>query len=102
MSVERPRVAMMIVDTLPPVGTIQIEGGAPVTTSLLVTLDLSATDAGTGVSAMRFSNDGVTWAPMRSGDSDSFYGTWTAPEGDMFIVGENGQIRRLEWDVQEK
>jgi FtsP/CotA-like multicopper oxidase with cupredoxin domain len=45
----------------PPTGSILINGGAPTTTSVSVTLTLSATDA-SGVTQMQFSKDGgATW-----------------------------------------
>jgi len=52
-------------DTTPPTGTVRIAGGQALTRSLVVDLDLSATDSGSGMGAgarMRFSNDGVTWS----------------------------------------
>jgi hypothetical protein len=51
-------------DTTPPTGTVLVAGGDATTTDLVVDLDLSATDAGSGMGAgaqMRFSNDGSTW-----------------------------------------
>jgi len=50
-------------DTTPPTGTVSINSGALSTTNPVVTLSLSATDnvGGSGVSAMRFSNNGTTW-----------------------------------------
>ncbi len=48
-------------DTLPPTGTITINGGAIYATSPDVTLTLSATDATTSVVSMRFSEDDSTW-----------------------------------------
>jgi hypothetical protein len=53
-------------DGTPPSGTIVVAGGAAMTTSMVVDLALSATDAESGMGAgaqMRFSNDGVTWSP---------------------------------------
>ncbi len=55
-----------IYDTLPPTGSIIINGGASVTASLSVTLGLNATDLASGVSLMRFSNDGAIWAPWQT------------------------------------
>ncbi len=48
-------------DTTAPTGTISINSGASYTTSTSVTLTLSCSDAGSGCSQMRFSNDGTTW-----------------------------------------
>ena len=69
----------IILDTTPPTGSILINGGAEYTNSTSVTLTLSASDSGSGVSRMKFSNDGSNWsgeenyAPSRS---------WTLPSGD--------------------
>ena len=50
-------------DTVPPTGTIIINNGAQTTGSPSVTLGLTWTDgAGTGVTRMRFSNDGAHWS----------------------------------------
>lgn len=56
-------------DSTPPTGTLRIGGGAATTASLLVSLELSATDPGPDASGMgagaqmRFSNDGANWSP---------------------------------------
>ena len=55
-----------VYDTLPPTGSIIINGGASLTGSLSVTLGLNATDLASGVSLMRFSNDGATWSPWQA------------------------------------
>ncbi len=60
------------------VASVLINGGAAYTNSTAVTLTLAATDA-TGVTSMRFSNDGVTYTP------DEPYATskaWTLTSGD--------------------
>ena len=48
-------------DTIPPTGTIIINGGAATTTSQNVTLGLTWVDTGALVSRMRFSDDGAHW-----------------------------------------
>jgi len=48
-------------DETPPSGSIQINNGAAYTTSLSVTLNLSAADSTSGVAQMRFSNNGTSW-----------------------------------------
>ncbi len=48
-------------DLTPPVGNISINAGATTTVSSSVNLALSATDNASGVTQMRFSNDGVTF-----------------------------------------
>jgi hypothetical protein len=55
-----------IYDSLPPEGSILINGGAATTSALIVNLTLEATDAGTGVAEMRFSNNGVIWSPWEA------------------------------------
>ncbi|MBI3328838.1 MAG: fibronectin type III domain-containing protein, partial [Nitrospinae bacterium] len=51
-----------ITDTSKPTGAISINNGAATTDSYNVTLYLSASDTGSGVQYMRFSNDGTTWS----------------------------------------
>jgi len=51
-------------ESIPPTGSITINGDAACTGSSEVVLDLRWDDgAGSGVSRMRFSNDGATWTP---------------------------------------
>ncbi len=49
-------------DTTPPTGSILINSGSATTTSSTVTLTLSASDAGSSVTGMKISNDGVTYS----------------------------------------
>ncbi|TET20575.1 hypothetical protein E3J74_02425 [Candidatus Bathyarchaeota archaeon] len=66
-------------DTTPPIGSVEINGGAATTDSVSVTLTLYAEDAESGVAEMRFSNDGSVWsnwevyAPSKA---------WTLTAGD--------------------
>jgi len=72
-------VQMTVADTTPPTGTISINGGATYTDSTSVTLTLSASDSGSGVSKMKFSNDGVVFS------SEEDYATsksWTLTAGE--------------------
>ena len=55
-------VTLTFQDITPPTGSIVINGGTPRTLTTSVTLSLSASDTGSGVSQMRFSNDGSTWS----------------------------------------
>lgn len=66
-------------DTTPPTGNLQINGGAASTPQQAVTLALAATDDATGVTHMRFSNDGETF-----GAAMAFAATapWTLSSGD--------------------
>ena len=52
----------IILDTVAPTGSVLINGGAAYTNSTAVNLTLSASDAGSGVYQMRFSNDGASWS----------------------------------------
>ena len=51
--------AIIILDTAPPTGSLSINNGAAYATSTSVTLTVTFTDAMSGVSQVRFSNDGV-------------------------------------------
>jgi cell division septation protein DedD len=66
--------------TTPPAGSLQINGGAPSTSSSNVTLTVSATDSLSGISQIRFSNDGswdqASWEPYISTE------TWQLTSGD--------------------
>jgi alpha-tubulin suppressor-like RCC1 family protein len=58
-----PRKFISLPDLDPPVGSIQIDGGAGATLTRAVTLGLSATDnGGSGLDAMRFSNEDGIWS----------------------------------------
>ncbi len=75
-----------VADTGMPTGSILINNGGPATTSYSVTLNLSASDTGSGVEYMRFSNDRVNWS----------YWTWYATQyhwniADPNYGGKNGQ-----------
>ena len=57
-----PAASATTLDVTPPTGTIVINGGAAATSSPEVTLSLSWSDgAGSGVTRMRFSDNGATW-----------------------------------------
>ena len=66
------------VDNGAPAGTISINGGANATSTVSVTLTLSATDAGSSVAQMRLSNGGTFSTP------ETFASTraWTLSSGD--------------------
>jgi len=71
-------VQMTVADTTPPTGTISINGGAGYTNSTSVTLTLSASDD-SGVSKMKFSNDGGSWS---SEEDYATSKTWTLTAGE--------------------
>jgi len=66
-------------DTTPPSGSISISNGDVYANSTSVILSLSASDATSGVSQMRFSNDNITWT---SWESYSTSKTWVLTTGD--------------------
>lgn len=63
------------VDASPPAGSVTIAGGATYTTSTSVTLATAATDAGSGLSQVRLSNDGIGWTTRSYAPSQA----WTLP-----------------------
>ncbi len=69
----------IILDTLAPTGSININGGATHTNSPVLTLNLSAVDNGSGIDKMRFSNDNVNWT-----SSEPYVATkqWTVASGN--------------------
>jgi len=69
----------IILDTTSPAGSIAINGGASYTSTNTVTLDLSATDATSGIAEVRFSNDNTTWTPWEAYTASR---TWTLTNGD--------------------
>jgi hypothetical protein len=66
-------------DTTGPTGSILINSGATYTSSTDVTLTLSATDAGSGVAEMCFSNDGMSWSSWEPYATSK---AWTMTAGD--------------------
>src|SRR3989304_5988479 len=66
-------------DTTAPTGTMSVNSGAAYTTSISVTLTLSCSDAGSGCSQMRLSNNGTTWNAWENNASSK---TWTLTSGD--------------------
>ena len=63
-------------DNAPPTVDFTINGGVTQTTQTLITLDITAADAGSGVQEMRISGDGAAWTPWET------YATqrpWTIP-----------------------
>jgi cytochrome c biogenesis protein CcdA/rhodanese-related sulfurtransferase len=69
----------IILDTTPPIGTININQMEAYTSSSSVTLTLSAEDATSGVAVMRLSSNEVTYTPWEPYTSTK---TWTLPSGD--------------------
>lgn len=69
----------ILLDTIGPSGSITINSGDNYTSSTAVTLTLSADDQGSGVSKMRFSNDGSTWSNWVTLAATR---SWTLTSGD--------------------
>lgn len=69
----------IILDTVPPTGSILINDGATHTNTTTVILTLSATDATSGIAEMRFSNNNVTWSDWGAYATSK---TWTLTTGD--------------------
>lgn len=59
--------------------SLALDGGAPATTATTVTATVVATDDLSGVDAMQFSEDGVTWQPWQAYAPTVL---WSFPEGD--------------------
>ena len=68
-------------DTLNPTGTVVVNAGAATTSTTAVTLGLTANDPApaSGVTQMRFSNDGVTFSPYQAFAPTA---AWTLAAGD--------------------
>ncbi|MGI6240962.1 MAG: Ig-like domain repeat protein [Candidatus Omnitrophota bacterium] len=69
----------IILDTLPPTGTVKVNGGVQFINQPTVTLNLNAMDEGSGLSKISFSNDGITWV-METSYSETK--RWTFSSGD--------------------
>jgi hypothetical protein len=69
----------IILDTVAPAGTITINSGAVLTTNRSVALGLAASDSGSGVSQMRFSNDNSGWGSWETYAADR---EWMLASGD--------------------
>ena len=61
-NVEASKSLTVKIETTAPTGSVTINGGAAWTNALAATLTLSATDAASGISQMRFSNDNSSWS----------------------------------------
>jgi hypothetical protein len=66
-------------DTAVPTGSIIINGGDLWTTSIVVTLSLTYTDATSGVDQVRYSNDGTLWTAW---EDPGVSRSWTLSSGD--------------------
>ncbi len=78
-NVSSPTSDDIVLDTTAPAGTLAIDGGASWTNTRSVTLTLQASDGGSGLSEMRFSNDGETWGVWQTYQSNS---SWSLADQD--------------------
>jgi len=69
----------IILDTVPPTGSITINDNATFTTTTSVTLTLSATDETSDIAEMRFSNDNISYSEWQAYDISK---SWILQEGD--------------------
>lgn len=70
----------IILETVPPSGTVEINSGSAYTSSPDVTLSLTASDGGgSGVTKMRFSNDGSSWSGWEDFETAK---SWSLSAGD--------------------
>jgi len=72
----------IILDTLPPTGSIIINGGNAFAASASVTLTLTANDPGSGVDKVRFSDSGSWSSPNQGWEAFSSTKSWTLPSSD--------------------
>lgn len=70
--------ATVTVDNQAPIGTVVINGGAAATNTTTITLALTATDAVTSVTQMRFSNNGTSFSTAEAFASSK---RWTLSSG---------------------
>ncbi|MEJ2249205.1 MAG: hypothetical protein P8Y97_06035, partial [Candidatus Lokiarchaeota archaeon] len=66
-------------DTVDPTGSIMINNGDVWTNSTNVILNLTYSDVTSGISEVRYSNDGITWSSWEAGSPTK---TWTLSAGD--------------------
>jgi hypothetical protein len=70
----------LVIESAPPTGSVVVNGNQPYTTTPAVLLSLTYGDGdGSGVSGMRFSNNGSTWS---SWEKPAATKTWTLSAGD--------------------
>ena len=69
----------IILDTTPPSGSIEINEDALLTSTLSVTISLTALDTTSGLSQIHFSHDNITWTPWETYSTTK---AWTLTTGD--------------------
>jgi hypothetical protein len=81
-------------DRTAPTGSFTINGGASSTAASGVTLALTASDAGSGLSSMRFSNDGQTWSDWQSVSTSA---GWDIVSGAGGVAGPGDKTVHVQW-----
>ena len=81
-----------VVDTNAPNGTVVVNAGVANTNGASVTLALSASDSGSGVAQMSFSNDGSIWSGWQAYATSASWSlaTGEAPKPCMPLRGHGG------------
>jgi uncharacterized protein (AIM24 family) len=75
----------IILDTVPPSGSVDINSGSAYTSSPEVTLSLTASDGGgSGVTRMRFSNDGAAWSDWQDFNTAKSW-SLNAEDGEKYV-----------------
>lgn len=78
LNVEPTKTTEVKIDKTPPTGTLLIDNGAESTNTTEVVLALSASDTTSGISQMRFSNDGAEYSPWQAYSASL---SWTLQDG---------------------
>jgi hypothetical protein len=77
--ISNPYSGSITLDTTLPTGSITINSGAIYATSTSVTLTLTSSDDGSGISQVRYSNNGSTWSSWETASASK---TWMLTSGD--------------------
>jgi len=76
--------------TAPTFSALAIDGGSPIAHQVTVRLDLTAADNASGLSEMRFSNDGLEWSPWQPFSPQA---AWALPARDHSVLAVTAQVR---------
>jgi len=75
----------ILLDTARPTGTVVINGGAAITHSTSIHLDVVAEDATSGVTHIRFVEDGLAWSPWRPFTEEFLLYTLSPGDGERTV-----------------
>jgi subtilisin family serine protease len=86
----------MRIDRTAPIALMVIDDGSPTATMPTVQLTIAATDAGSGVAQMRFSNNGTLWSPWESFSA-------SRPAWDLRLYGgsDTPGMKRIRGEVRD-